>query len=162
MTVINLANERNKRHFTTMQTEKDPKRLFPFPMDDVKIGQQGNVPRAQDSISLGGKATLAFKRLAAEFCLADMPETLGQLQAAIYFCSTLQDHAWDGYPTNPSDDALYQESQLQVLRQHLPAFVDSAIAYRAKDTATLAKLNRLLGLEGISQAYWPNGGPIDP
>lgn len=141
-TVSNLSAHRDAKKFETILAQQDPTGLFAaIDHDDIFAARDSANDSDSDPVLLGPKALVALKRLYAAFGVVDMPETLAQLNASLYYCKLLQLKAWS-IPTDPVNDALWDETVDETMQKYFPELAPSLVAYRTGDIEQLRAISR--------------------
>ena len=141
-TVSNLSAHRGTKKFEALLAAQDPTGLFAaIDHDDIFAGRDSANDSDSDPVLLGPKALVAIKRLYAVFGIVDMPETLAQLRASLHYCKLLQLKAWS-IPTDPVNDALWDETVEETTMKYFPELASSLVAYRTGDIEALRVISR--------------------
>jgi hypothetical protein len=141
-TVTNLSAYRDGKKFEALLAGQDPTGLFAaIDHDDICVGRDSANESDVDPVLLGPKALVAIKRLYAEFGVVGMPQNLAQLWASLHYCKLLQLKAWS-IPTDPVNDALWEETVDENMRKYFPELAPSLVAYRTGDIEALRVISR--------------------
>ena len=156
--VVSLADRRQRTQYQALQAKLDPQALLDIPMGDINQYLDSANTSKSDPITLHGDSLVAVKRLLTHFGIDALPETVGQLMGALHYCHAIHG-AVVSIPTNPKDDALWDEITERTLKKMMPELHPSYVAYKAGDIEALRQIARTrLTLPVMSDYFDPNEG----
>lgn len=140
-----------------------PDGLFDIPYEDITQYLDSANDSLADPVVAGPRAVVALKRLFGHFGMDAMPQTLGQLLGALWYCKILQDFS-DSPPVGPADTLLWEQSVDSTFAQHYPELLDALSAARKRDMPALRRIAReAFPFDVLSRHYHPTmgwaGGP---
>lgn len=156
--VVQIAPKQQEARLRRFRAQDDPSELFNIPYADIAQYLDSANDSLSDPVVAGPQATLALKRLFNEYGIAGMPETMGQLLGALWYCKMLDSSK--GSPTlGPADVELWNQSVDETFKKHYPELLEPLQAARARDLETLTRVVReRMSFQEMERHYQPEMG----
>jgi hypothetical protein len=157
-TIITFPGSQKRSFLATYRASAARNGKFDIPYEDIAQYLDSANESLSDPVVAGARATVALKRLFEQFGIQAMPETLGELLGALWYCKILDSSA--GHPAvSEADVELWDQSVDETFAQHYPELLDALRAVRKQDLLLLQRIARTkMPLSEMQKHFHPDMG----